>query len=297
MSVSSPVKPSVVFCGIVRDCGRNLSRNLERVQAMRSSFSSLRFVLVENDSQDDTKDVLRKLQREDPSAVVEICDYGTITLPKKMTSGVNPSYSEHRISKLSAYRNRYLELIEQEMGSDPPKWIVMVDWDIEWFSVDDILSRLGSPEGWGVTTANARFKTGLFRDRYFDAFAYRALGQIGPCTEESIVEGGEIVNELLTTQEGLIEVESGFNALAIYRASDLKGFRYRAEPNDNSRVEVWCEHVTFHRDLAQRGVGSVVIDPQLRATYNTRLSAIKNWLIRPLKMVYYRWGRWRAKKA
>jgi len=280
-------KPAVVFCGIVRDCGKNLSRNLARVQERCADFSSLRFVLIENDSRDNTKDVLRQLQAKDPTAIVEICDYGTVTLPKKMESGVNPSFSNHRISKLAAYRNRYLDLIEKELTSDPPDWVIMVDWDIEWFSVDGILSRLADDGSWGVATANGRFKIGLFGDCYYDAFAYRALGQSGPCTEESVLKGRRELNRILPEQE-LLEVESAFNALAIYRSKDLQGLRYRAVANDDPRVEVWCEHVTFHRDLVAKGAKRVVIDPLLRATYNTRLSAIKTWLLHPLRTVLYR---------
>ncbi len=280
-------KPSVVFCGIVRDCGKNLERNLERVNAMRSHFSSLRYVLVENDSKDHTKDVLRGLQKRDPSAIVEICDYGTITLPKKLKSGINPSFSEHRISKLSSYRNRYLELIESKIGFDETDWVIMVDWDIEWFSVDSILRRLEGMGEWGAVTANGRFKMGLMGDSYYDAFAYRALGQAGPCTEQSILAGRKELDETLCGDE-LLAVESAFNALAIYRSKDLKGLRYRAEPNDDPRVEVWCEHVAFHRDFVEQGAGRVAIDPQLKALYNTRLAAIRSWFESPLRLLLYR---------
>ncbi len=277
---SKPIKDAkVVFCGIVRDCGRHLARNLKRVEDMRSRFSSLRFVLVENDSKDDTKEVLRALQQRDPTAIIDISDFGTVTAPKKIkiSSGVNPSYSHHRISKLSDYRNKYLELIENEIGLESIDWVIMLDWDIESFCPESILSTLEKSAQWDVATANGRCKVGFTQDLYFDLFAYRALGQQGACTEASIRGGRQQVDKDLSHQE-LVYVESAFNALALYRAESLQGLRYRAEPNDDSRVEVWCEHVTLHRELAQRGFNRIVIDRSLHARYNTRASALVEML-------------------
>lgn len=267
-------KKRVVFCGIVRDCERNLRRNLDKVEAFRSRFGSVQIVLVENDSRDGTKEVLRDLAKRDESAIVEMADYGTVTLPKRLKSHVNPSFSEHRISKMTRYRNRYLELIEDQIGYSNIDWVVMLDWDVLDFSVEGLFDSLRRSEEWDVATANGRSKVGFFGDVYYDAFAYRPLGLKGPCTEKSIFEGRV---ELKTKLDGadLIPVESGFNGMAVYRAGMLEGMRYRTEFNDDPRVEVWCEHVVFHRDLAAKGHDRIVINPVMKVSYISRFNSIK----------------------
>jgi len=280
MSPSRPEPPKstdesrIAVCGIVRDCARNLRRNLERVESLRGSFRELRIVIAENDSKDGTKAVLRDLQRRDESAIVEIADHGTVTLPRRLASGVNPSFSHHRISKMAAYRNRYLELASTHIGFSRLDWVVMLDWDVEWFRPEGILRTLAKSAAWDVATANGRCKTGWRGDIYYDCYAFRALGAEGPCTETSI---RSVPGTMPAMQPGgaLIPVESAFNGLAVYRAAALEGVRYRSLPNDDPRVEAWCEHVTFHRDLARRGYDRVVIDPDLEVVYNTRADAVR----------------------
>ncbi len=274
----------VVFCGIVRDCRRNLERNLARVESLRGSFASLRIVLVENDSKDGTKEVLRQLAERDPSALVEMEDHGTVTLPKKMKSGVLPSYSDYRISKMAAYRNRYLEIIEKDIGHDNLDWVVMLDWDIEGFSSAGFFDTLGRKEEWKVATANGRKKTGWTGSAYYDSYAVRLEGATGPCTMGEMAAQRRELSRL-EPGDPLLVVESAFNGMGIYPAEFLAGLRYRVAPNDDREVEVWCEHVTFHRDLAQRGCKPVVVNPRLRIDYNTRPGALWTSLkgaLRPL---------------
>ena len=263
----------VVFCGIVRDCAKNLGGNLKLVESLRDSFASLRIVLVENDSQDTTKQVLADLANRDPSAIVESKNFNTVTLPKKLESGVNPSFSRHRIEKLSVYRNRYLELIESEIGFDNLDYVVMLDWDVHSFSICGFFNSLDQHQAWDVATANGRWKIGLSKDVYYDVFAYAAIGMDGPCTEKSIFEGREALAGISNESE-LVEVQSGFSALAIYKSSVMHGLKYRAQENEDERVEVWCEHVTLHRDLAEKGGVRIVINQRMTVVYNTRIQAI-----------------------
>jgi len=265
---------NVVFCGIVRDCDLNLQRNLDRVESLRPLFNSLRIVLVENDSKDGTKKTLKRLEERDSTAIVEMNDFGTVTLPKRLESSVNPSFSHYRIEKMVRYRNRYLDLIEEKIGYDNIDWVVMLDWDVYGFSIEGFFDTLRKSGEWDVATANGRCKTGIYGDVYYDAFAYRPKGLEGPCTEESIFGGRKAVDSQLVGKN-LHLVESAFNGLGIYQAKSLEGVSYRVEANDDPRVEVWCEHVVFHRDLAKRGFERVVIDPNLIVKYNTRRDSVK----------------------
>lgn len=266
-----------VFCGIVRDCGKRLKRNLRRVISMKPHFSEIRIVIVENDSKDDTKQVLRHLEKSQPGTIIETHDFNTTTFPKFEPGGFMPSYSKHRISKMCDYRNRYLDLIESKIGYANADWIIMLDWDVVHFSTTGILKSLDKAEDWDVATANGIHKQGLIGSNYYDCYAFRSLGQKGECTAESIRTAPTLVSDM-KPGDPIMRVESGFSALSIYHSRQLEGMRYRVEMNEDDKVEVWCEHVTFHRDLAAAGHERVVIDPDLEVMYNTRLEALLDTL-------------------
>ena len=63
----------VVFCGMVRDCGSEVRHNIETIEQMGSFFADYRVVINENNSVDNTKEVLRKWA-SDNDKVVAICN-------------------------------------------------------------------------------------------------------------------------------------------------------------------------------------------------------------------------------
>lgn len=270
---TNPNSLRIAFCGIVRDCARNLSKNLRLIERIGEEFADYHIVLVENDSKDGTKDVLRAFAKENSRLSFESKDFNSITIPKPIRGGCNPSFSIGRIEKMVRYRNRSLELLNEKVGLLNVDYVAIVDLDVVSFDEKGFLNAFATSSHWDILTANGRALRGFLGDVYYDGFAFREKGSAGECTEQSIFSGREYLRDRLKPGK-LFEVESAFNGLAIYRAIFLDGLFYRVEKNADHRVEVWCEHVTLHRDIAKKTPCRIVIDPDLKLKYNTRLNAI-----------------------
>ena len=49
---------SVVICALARDCSGALANNIPRIQELREFFADSEVIVIENDSKDNTKEVL-----------------------------------------------------------------------------------------------------------------------------------------------------------------------------------------------------------------------------------------------
>lgn len=265
----------VAICCLARDCRDGLERNLPIISRLQSYTQHTYVFIIENDSLDGTKEYLAEYQKSSPRVFVDSFNSGSKTLLKSTDSGVNPSYSKYRIEKMASYRNRYLDLMEEKVGLDNLDWVIMLDPDVRKINFEGIRHSFGLSKYWDVVHANGRLKTGLFGNYYYDTYAFSEYCDSDICTEEMMV-ANQYRLKGLTSEMPLIPVQSGFNALAIYRAKALKGVRYTCDDNQQGdpRVEVDCEHVALHRAVRNRGFGRQFLNPEMTLYYNTRVEGM-----------------------
>lgn len=259
---------SVVICCTVRDCGPALVRNIPRIESLRKKFKDSRVIIIENDSKDQSKELLKQWANSSPGVIVNSQDYGSITIPGSNGSG---DFSSHRISKMARYRNLYMEEIDRlDME---PDYMLVLDPDVYDFSLTGIANSFGQPVQWDAISSNGisvgQAYRGLYRYKiFYDTYALRKFGDNRPQTHEMI---NRLQHAFADMQPGLplIRVASGFNGMAIYRMEAVKGLRYVCEANADDRVQVLCEHVPFHREMAERGFDRIYINPSQVVVYET----------------------------
>ncbi|NRB39310.1 MAG: hypothetical protein HRU20_12715 [Pseudomonadales bacterium] len=85
-----------------------------------------------------------------------------------------------------------------------------------------------------------------------------------------------------------IPVRSGFNALAIYRFDAIKNIQYECKENNDKRVEVECEHVTFHQKMIDNGFNNIFVNPYQTVEYRGigRIAIIEHALGRLKSMLF-----------
>ncbi|MHC4139409.1 MAG: hypothetical protein ACYSR1_06095 [Planctomycetota bacterium] len=54
----------VAICSIVRNCGLSLRRNIPQIEKLRKCFNESHVIIVENDSTDNTKEVLERWSQD-----------------------------------------------------------------------------------------------------------------------------------------------------------------------------------------------------------------------------------------
>jgi glycosyltransferase involved in cell wall biosynthesis len=252
--VESPSKILVV--GIVRDVGKFLESDVDRLREALTKIADLRWFLVESDSGDHTVEVLKKLASRVPH-------FSFVSL-----GSLQETYPD-RTNRLAYCRNIYLERLEKAGQGWDPSYVVVADFD----GVNDRIDSRGFQScwremSWDVMAANRA-------GPYYDIFALRARGwQEGDCFSEYVsdVKRGSLSGiaffrhvvskmKLLDRNSPLLPVESAFGGLAVYRREILRGARYSGvDSGGNAR----CEHVALHESIIAGG-GRIFINPRLVA--------------------------------
>ena len=118
----------IAICSIVRDCSKQLERNIPVIEKLRSFFKDSVVIINENDSKDKTKLILKNWEKNSTNVLIESENFGNKTIPDQPVRGVNKYYSDERITKMADYRNKYLDKLEK-INFDPD-FVLIVDLDV-----------------------------------------------------------------------------------------------------------------------------------------------------------------------
>lgn len=257
----------IAICSIVRNCDKNLKKNIPIINEITSYFESSIVIIFENDSIDNTKNVLKEWSEKSSDVIIQCKDFGNKTIPDSTDNGVNKYFSVSRINKMVEYRNNYLQKLEEINFN--PDFVIVVDLDVSNISIKGILHSFGLVDQWDIVTANGYSISPKLKRRYHDTYALVELGKENiPQTEESISFNAEKWS-FLQNEQSLIPVFSAHGGLSIYRYEALKKLRYRIIKNDDNRVEVRCEHFALCHDIREKGFGRIYINPSLELKYQS----------------------------
>lgn len=227
---------SAVFVGLARDCGAVLPANLWRIEEMGRQFRSWSAVVVENDSTDNTKEILDAWARSRDHCHVLTADNGRPHLH---------GFEKERMHALAEYRGMYHSFVREHYANSSV--VVVLDLDV-WGGYGGLLNgigwlgRLGRDVGGMASTSvfQARVHTGELIWLHYDQFAWRWQGWRNRMYEPWWPLW------LPPVGSRPIEVCSSFGAMAVYRTHAFLASRYWSDDGD-------IEHVGLHRDMADAG--------------------------------------------
>lgn len=257
---------TVTICSIVRDCNRNLKKNINVIEELRRFFKSSNVIVFENDSIDGTKETLSKWNNDYQNVSIYSDNYNQQTIPKEDINGVNRYYSEHRMTKMTMYRNNYLRVLNNDLEHNPD-YVILIDLDIGKVSINGIAHSFGLADQWDVVCANGYFYDAPFRKKYYDSYALVEIGnEKQPQTEESI---SQTRNSWSFLRPGmpLIPVYSAFGGLSIYRFEAIHGHKYRVIKNNDKTIEVRVDHFSLFQDIREAGFTRIFINPTMTLNY------------------------------
>ena len=261
---------SLIICGIVRDCAKGIQRNRPVIDQLCATAQEAKVVLFENDSKDETKDLLAQWAQECNYVYAQCENFNTITIPTAQeASGVNPAFSEKRITKMAHYRNQYLNYIrENDLSAD---YVIVVDLDLKRIDLEGILHSLSIADTWDMVAANGVIysPSAFFRCRYNDTYALVENGEEKmPQTEQSIREK-QYKWARLKKNMPLMPVYSAFGGLTIYKYDALKDCKYSVLKNEDPRVGVRCEHFALCKQMREKGYDGIFINPAMKVVYGS----------------------------
>ena len=238
---------TLVICGLARDVMHSLPVVMKKLDLLGSKFNDYKVVVIENDSNDGSLELLRHWEKINPKVVLISEKLGT----PKWNSIPDPE----RMKQMASCRNRYLDHIRSmDFKFD---YLLVFDLDISLGFSYDGLAHTFSHVDWDVVGSNGilvpPFGNPIPNPIFYDAFAFRAKS-LGELTTEEI-------NALYFERgEEMIPVESCFGGLAIYKQEAIMSeASYGGED---------CEHVVFHRNLATLGFDRQFLNPSQIVLYS-----------------------------
>jgi len=217
-----------------------------RCEAVLKGFRNGRVLVLCDDSTDGTERVVADWARARPDVVVNV------PAPAR-----EPGVAG--FARMARLRNALLERLDAEAPTD---FVAVMDGDLEGpVSLEGLahsvalLAEPRGPDGVAALGINNWFGLPVLLPfvgyGYYDPLAFREEAW------ERCLSDAAIRYRLAGLKRGdePLRVKSAFAGLALYRAPSVRGLRYDEATSD-------CEHVGFHRALAERG-GQLVLNPSL----------------------------------
>nr|QBK91801.1 MAG: glycosyltransferase [Pithovirus LCPAC304] len=253
----------VIFAGLVRDKEDRVPYIKKRLEALGEPFKDYHILIVENDSEDQTRERLLEWQRKTPKVTILGCGENVKKCQLELEATKVKTFGSNRIKKMAYLRNIYVDYVHEHFG----EWDYLVVNDL------DLLADL-SDKGWKSAFGNFRQDPSLsaisaygyydlwFKKMFYDDFAFVPLGSSiersnSKATHFGIKEKIEMERYQLETKKELVPVKSSFSGLTVYRLSHVpKKARYDYCHSDGKHA---CEHSYFNQHL-----NKIVVHPGLK---------------------------------
>lgn len=247
----------VAIVGLARNCGHSLVANIDRALELASGCRECAIHIEENDSTDNTKQVL-----------VDACKAHSNVTATMQTLGREQRGNEFagpRTQALAEYRTACQSWV-RDCAADAD-FVIVVDWDQQggWsqFGVLNGCGFLASlPNAYGMASVSLLeayvismadgCKGRAISWVHYDAWSLRLNAWIDDYTAGKAGWKHQWVPFVGTDP---VPVRSAFGGLCIYRTQDYLAGTYSGED---------CEHVTFHRTIAERTGKTLYINPTQR---------------------------------
>jgi hypothetical protein len=268
----------IAICGLARNCAHKLPSNIKFIEELRSYFKFLQVVVVENDSHDKTRAILDDWSVSSSNVIIlDGIKRSTVSISNQSNCRANSYYSHKRISYLTALRNQYLNYINNDGRTYD--YILVLDFDVDKISLTGVINSFEHRDNWDLACAYGYSISPRLQERIHDTYAMVLLGDENKPQRERSIKQLQRDVRLNKISGSLLPVYSAFGGLSIYKAGLLEGINYQALKNDDSRVEVRCEHFSICHQLKQKGVTRVMINPQMHLRYEKFWETIKRNIV------------------
>lgn len=254
---------ALVVVGCVRNGAKTVRRAVETLARATAGFATVRFLIVESDSTDETLAELQRLRNERTG--FQFTSLGA--LAERIPA---------RTERIAACRNRYLDELRLDPQYADVDYVMVADLDgvNNDLRAEAVATCWASAQPWDVVTANQS-------DAYYDIWALRhpdwcpvdchdQYSRLRAVFDKPRALAIAIHSRMaqLNPRADWIEVDSAFGGLAIYRREALLGGHYSGMCEGHAV----CEHVPLHAELRAKGC-RIYINPALINAHRTDHSA------------------------
>jgi hypothetical protein len=240
----------VLVCGLIRNGSPVIEASLHALySSVVPHAGRYKFLILENDSTDGTRDLLLAWHGRDPNLLV--LGDGTYNAPAcklGLRSTANHDPEPWRIAKMAELRNRLLDEIERP-AFDGYDYVLMVDLDLAGVlfpeGLLDTFGRFAADPGIdAIASLGIDLSPVLGAIRWHDPYALEDAATAGMTMHE---KDAWVYARRGLEGHGLEPVVSAFNGACFYRRDSLRGRRYGTELVQG--IEPLCEHVFLNRQM------------------------------------------------
>jgi glycosyltransferase involved in cell wall biosynthesis len=271
---------SIVIVGLARNCEKTIVKEIKQINSSFQKAKNIKWIIVESDSNDDTINKINKLSKK---YSIKLISLGNLIdhIPK-------------RTARIAHCRNVYLNELKNNAEYKYSDFVVIVDLD----GVNSIVNQKSIESCWKLKINwDACFPNQLAP--YYDIWALRHnLWCAADCFEEATFltkhSKGQSFNEIvsrkmiqLSVDAQVIEVDSAFGGMGIYKIECLKNSEYKGLTSDGKE---FCEHVYFHRKLREQNKTLVINPAFINGVWNNHnkhlqfFQKFKRKLLLPIKL-------------
>ena len=237
---------NVIFAGTTKNTELYIKNVLNYIDKCGEKFKSYIVIIYENDSDDKTRDILIENKKDNYYYIFE----DNITEPR-------------RTMRLENGRNKILEKVNEINNKGGYTYLIMLDMD-DVNSSGNFINSIESCfnydfDEWDMLGGNQK-------KEYYDVWALRKkglleydfLGESNKTTSsnERKEEANHVVGNIFFEKNGLIDVDSAFGGISIYKLTSIKNCKYIGSYKNNEYPEIKnekCEHVEFNECIKKNG--------------------------------------------
>jgi hypothetical protein len=246
------LKNKIVLCGLCRNIEKNVSKNIELMEMVGSQFMDYKIVLFENDSDDQTREIIKNHSIHNPNVILLDCGPNNPDCKLKEINLYDyGQLSSQRIGKMGFFRNQYHQYIKNNLSDYD--YVMMIDMDLEgYFNMDGLFETIAKPS-WDAVFVNGRVDF-VLGSMMYDSLAYvKSDGNY----DDFLFDQQNNHNKFKFTKNFLsnlfeikennkwIPVKSAFNGCAIYKMETVLSSNF-----DGNSI---CEWINFHRNASANG--------------------------------------------
>ena len=245
LPVSRRLQPNfpvnVLVCGIGHNVAHAIPGLKRGLMNTLKHFHDYRMFWYENDSTDDTRELMNEWAAEDSRVRIlsEVKDRGSA-----IDARPDGEFLGDFTSYLADYRNMYLDELQKPIYRDF-QYVWILDMDLEHgFPKEPILELMAKRDEWDMVAAN-----GLMGGYSYDSLAFRdAVFPDGPpeMGEAKYWHWPDVAQRkgyMHNVREEWHPVISAFGGMAMYKRKSITGCRYQGKVGGVPE----CEHVPFNR--------------------------------------------------
>jgi len=269
-------KLNIIVCGCTKNSANYIEKEINSILNLKQLFLSLNIVIYENDSTDNTRNLLKSMEKNNKISLIS-------------ESGIQ-SRLKHRTMIIAHGRNKLVEFVNSK---DTYDYMIMVDLDniMEGFDKQGLIDAFNYDlDTWDVLTGNCK-------NIYYDIWAlrlnktkwgndhhkiwnkcldYDCWGMINHRKQQGFNEMPchiQPFQKHIPRESSLLQVDSAFGGIGIYKVSKIKNCKYYGFTRHCSCKKyniplgpcAWqtCEHISFHKDMIEKYNAKIFICPQL----------------------------------